>query len=148
MEKQKLKKSVLIRQKKEAEKERKEAMEGREGSTTAHLNNLPTSPRKMRLVADLIRGKKVFTALNVLKFEPSAGAQMMESLLKTAIADWKSKNESIDIESADLYVKEVYVDGGRMLKRLRPAPQGRGYRVRKRSNHITMVLDSMNQVTI
>lgn len=142
MEQQKLKKSVLIRLKKEEKKDRKEEMQGREGAAKASYNNVPTSPRKMRLVADLIRGKDVFHALNILKFEAKSGADRLEKLLTTTIANWKLKNESVDIDKANLYIKEIFVGGGRMLKRLRPAPQGRGYRVRKRSNHISIVIDS------
>jgi len=106
----------------------------------AKLNNVPTSPRKMRLVADIIRGEKVNRALNILKFEPKQGAARLEKLLLSAIANWQNKNEDIRLEDADLYVKEIKVDSGRMLKRLRPAPQGRAHRIRKRSNHVTMVV--------
>ena len=108
----------------------------------AKLKNVPTSTRKMRLVADLIRGKKVNKALTILKFEPKVGADRMEKLLLSAVANWQVKNEDSRIEDADLYVKEVFVDGGRMLKRFRPAPQGRAHRIRKRSNHITLVVDA------
>ena len=108
----------------------------------AKLNNVPTSPRKMRLVADLIRGEQVNKALNILKFEPNQGAARLEKLLLSAIANWQQKNEDIDLEDADLFVKEIRVDSGRILKRLRPAPQGRAHRIRKRSNHVTLVLDS------
>ncbi len=109
----------------------------------AKLNNVPTSPRKMRLVADIIRGEKVNRALNILKFEPKQGAARLEKLLLSAIANWQAKNEDVRLEDADLYVKTIFVDSGRMLKRLRPAPQGRAHRIRKRSNHVTMVVDSM-----
>jgi large subunit ribosomal protein L22 len=146
-EKRKLKKSVLIRQMKEAERELKEEMQGQWGSATASLNNVPTSPRKMRLMADLIRSKRVFEALNILEFQPQAAAKDLLLLLKSAIANWRNQNEKIDAEEADLYVAEVFVDSGRMLKRLRTAPQGRGYRVRKRSNHVTIVIDSLVDVT-
>jgi large subunit ribosomal protein L22 len=108
----------------------------------AKLNNVPTSPRKMRLVADLIRGEKVNKALNILKFEPKQGAARLEKLLLSAISNWQQKNTEVDLEDADLYVKTITVDSGRMLKRLRPAPQGRAHRIRKRSNHVTMVLAS------
>lgn len=108
----------------------------------AKLRNVPTSPRKMRLVADLIRGEKVSRALNILKFEPKQGAVRIEKLLLSAISNWQAKNEEERLEDAELYVKEIFVDGGRMLKRLRPAPQGRAHRIRKRSNHITLVVDS------
>ena len=110
----------------------------------AKLNNVPTPPRKMRLVADMIRGRRVAEALNILKFEAKQGAPKMEKLLLSAIANWQEKNEDERLEDADLFVKEVKVDGGRMLKRLRPAPQGRAHRIRKRSNHITIVVDSMS----
>jgi len=109
----------------------------------AKLNNVPTSPRKMRLVADIIRGEKVNRALNILKFEPKQGAARLEKLLLSAIANWQAKNEDERLEDADLYVKTIFIDSGRMLKRLRPAPQGRAHRIRKRSNHVTMVVDSM-----
>lgn len=109
----------------------------------AKLRNVPTSPRKMRLVADLIRGQKVDRALSILKFQSKIGASKIEKLLVSAIANWKQKNEEARIEEADLYVKTIFVDEGRMLKRLRPAPQGRGHRVRKRSNHITLVIDTL-----
>jgi len=108
----------------------------------AKLNNVPTSPRKMRLVADIIRGEKVNRALNILKFEPKQGAARLEKLLLSAIANWQAKNEDVRLEDADLYVKTIFVDSGRMLKRLRPAPQGRAHRIRKRSNHVTMVVAS------
>ncbi|MDF9795551.1 large subunit ribosomal protein L22 [Catalinimonas alkaloidigena] len=112
----------------------------------AKLNNVPTPPRKMRLVADMIRGRKVSEALNILKFEAKQGAPKMEKLLLSAVANWQEKNEDARLEDADLFVKEVKVDGGRILKRLRPAPQGRAHRIRKRSNHITLVVDSHNEV--
>ncbi|MEM7109451.1 MAG: 50S ribosomal protein L22 [Bacteroidota bacterium] len=108
----------------------------------AKLKNVPTSPRKMRMVADLIRGEKVNRALNILKFEPKEGAARLEKLLLSAISNWEQKNEDMDLEDADLFIKEIRVDGGRILKRLRPAPQGRAHRIRKRSNHVTLVLDS------
>jgi large subunit ribosomal protein L22 len=110
----------------------------------ARLNNCPTSPRKMRLVADLIRGVEVNRALDVLRYNTKEPSKKLEKLLMSAIANWQKKNEEARIEKSNLFVKEVYVNGGRMLKRLRPAPQGRGYRVRKRSNHVTIILDSMN----
>ena len=111
----------------------------------AKLNNVPTSPRKMRMVADLIRGERVNRALNILKFESKEGAVRLEKLLLSAIANWQAHNEEEKFENADLFVKEIRVDGGRMLKRLRPAPQGRAHRIRKRSNHVTIVLDSAQQ---
>ena len=113
----------------------------------AKLTNVPTSPRKMRVVADLIRGVRVNKALSILKFEPKVGAAKLEKLLLSAISNWQLANEDAKIEEADLYVKIIAVDSGRMLKRLRPAPQGRAHRIRKRSNHVTLVIDSMNTVT-
>ena len=110
----------------------------------AKLNNCPTSPRKMRLVADLVRGEKVDKALQILRFSQKEASNRLEKLLLSAIANWQSKNEDADIEDADLFIKEIRVDGGTMLKRLRPAPQGRAHRIRKRSNHVTMVIDSLN----
>lgn len=112
----------------------------------ARLNNVPTSPRKMRLIADLIRGKKVNAALNLLKFQPQHAATKMEKLLVSAVANWSQKNPGVSLEDADLLVKTVMVDEGRMLKRLRPAPQGRAHRVRKRSNHITIVVSETTTV--
>jgi len=110
----------------------------------AKLNNCPTSPRKMRLVADLVRGQKVENALNILKFNTKEASGRLEKLLLSAIANWQAKNADANIEEAELYVKEIRVDGGMMLKRLRPAPQGRAHRIRKRSNHVTIVLGSNN----
>ena len=111
----------------------------------AKLNNVPTSPRKMRLIADLIRGKEVDLALNILKFDSKIGSKRMEKLLLSAISNWQEKNKDKKIEDADLFVKEIFVNGGKMIKRLRPAPQGRAHRIRKRSNHITIVLDGLNK---
>jgi large subunit ribosomal protein L22 len=110
----------------------------------AKLNNCPTSPRKMRLVADLVRGEDVEKALAILRFNTKEASRRLEKLLLSAIANWQAKNEDADIEQAELFVKEIRVDGGRMLKRLRPAPQGRAHRIRKRSNHVTLVLGSRN----
>ncbi len=106
----------------------------------AKLNNCPTSPRKMRLVADLVRGEKIERALNLLRFNPKEASRRLEKLLLSAIANWQAKNEDASIEDAGLIVKEIRVDGGSMLKRLRPAPQGRAHRIRKRSNHVTIVV--------
>lgn len=114
----------------------------------ARLRNYPTSPRKMRLLADLVRGMEVENALNTLKFSTKHNSVAMEKLLVSAIANWRVKNDGVDVVEANLYVKTVMVDGGRMLKRMRPAPQGRAYRVRKRSNHVTIVVDSRNPVTV
>jgi len=108
----------------------------------AVLKNCPTSPRKMRLVADLIRGIDVKHALDILKFSPKEASKRLEKLVLSAIANWESKNEGVRMEEAGLYVKEIFVDSARQLKRLRPAPQGRAHRIRKRSNHVTIVLES------
>ncbi|MDT0646237.1 50S ribosomal protein L22 [Zunongwangia sp. F260] len=110
----------------------------------AKLNNCPTSPRKMRLVADLVRGEKVEKALQILKFSQKEASGRVEKLLLSAIANWQAKNEDVNLEEAELFVKEIRVDGGSMLKRLRPAPQGRAHRIRKRSNHVTLVLGANN----
>jgi len=112
----------------------------------AKLNNVPTSPRKMRLVADMVRGQKVNSALNILKFESKVASQYLEKVLLSAISNWEQKNGDERVEEANLYVKVLKVDGGRMLKRLRPAPQGRAHRIRKRSNHITIVVDSAEKI--
>jgi large subunit ribosomal protein L22 len=137
----KTKRSVLKREKRDA---RKEA--GKTGSVQAKLKNVPTSPRKMRLVADLIRGERVNKALNILKYEPKNGSPKLEKLLLSAIANWGNKHQDAKLEEADLYVKEIWVDGGRQLKRLRPAPQGRAHRIRKRSNHVTLIIDSLKKI--
>ncbi|KGO84238.1 50S ribosomal protein L22 [Flavobacterium rakeshii] len=110
----------------------------------AKLNNCPTSPRKMRIVADLVRGQKVELALNILKFNSKEASRKLEKLLLSAINNWQQKNADASLEDAGLFVKEIRVDGGMMLKRLRPAPQGRAHRIRKRSNHVTIVLGANN----
>lgn len=137
----KTKRSVLKREKRDA---RKEA--AKTGPVTARLVNVPTSPRKMRLVADLIRGVRVNQALSILKYEPKVGAGKLEKLLLSAISNWSAKNSEEKLEEADLFVKDIFVDGGRILKRLRPAPQGRAHRIRKRSNHVTLVVDSLKKI--
>ena len=108
----------------------------------AKLNNCPTSPRKMRLVAGQIRGEDISNALSILKFSPKEASRRLEKLLVSAISNWQSKNEDANIDLAQLFVKEITVDGGSMLKRIRTAPQGRAHRIRKRSNHVTLVLSS------
>ena len=108
----------------------------------AKLNHCPTSPRKMRLVADQIRGEDISNALSILKFSPKEASRRLEKLLVSAISNWQSKNEDSNIDAAQLFVKEIRVDGGSMLKRIRTAPQGRAHRIRKRSNHVTLVLSS------
>jgi len=112
----------------------------------AKLNNCPTSPRKMRLVADLIRGVEVEKALAVLKFNSKEASRKLEKLLLSAVANWQAKNEELNIEDSALFVSEIRVDCGTMLKRLRPAPQGRAHRIRKRSNHVTLVLGTNNNL--
>ena len=112
----------------------------------AVLHDVPTSPRKMRLVTDMVRGMAVNRALDVLKFSSKEASRRVEKLLLSAVANWQAKNEGVRLEESNLYVQEVFVDSGRMLKRLRPAPQGRGHRVRKRSNHVTVRLASKNVV--
>ena len=111
----------------------------------AVLRNCPTSPRKMRLVTDLIKGMEVNRALDVLKFSPKEASRNVEKLLLSAIANWQAKNEGVRIEESNLYVKEAFVNQGRTLKRLQTAPQGRAHRIRKRSNHVTLVLDSLSK---
>ena len=124
--------------------ERANAMkEARKNQYMAVLRNDPTSPRKMRLVADMIRGLEVNKALELLKYSSKEASRRLEKLLLSAIANWQEKNEGVRIEDSRLYVKEIFVDQSRTLKRLRPAPQGRAYRIRKRSNHVTVILDSM-----
>ena len=118
--------------------------EAKKSLAFAKLNNCPTSPRKMRLVADLVRGEEVNKALAILKFNPKEASRRLEKLLLSALTNWQAKNEEGDIEKAALFIKEIRVDGGSMLKRLRPAPQGRAHRIRKRSNHVTLVLGSNN----
>lgn len=139
---QKVKKSVRVRLQKEAAKKFREENAGNMGSVRSSLRNIPTSPRKMRLVADMIRGERANIALSILKFDTHQASYTLEKLLLTAIADWQMQNEEVSIEDADLFIKEIYVDSARMLKRLRPAPQGRAHRIRKRSNHVTIVLDN------
>ena len=126
-------------------KNRAEALkEERINVAFAKLNNCPTSPRKMRLVADIIRGEDVDKALHILKFNPKEASARLEKLLLSALANWEAKNEGARMEDSQLFVKEVTVDSGRMLKRIQPAPQGRAHRIRKRSNHVTIVIDGKN----
>ena len=128
------------RRKKISAEARKEALKS---VSFAKLRNVPSSPRKMRLVVDMIRGMKVFRALGVLKFSNKDAATPVEKLLRSAIANWEQKNER-KAESGELFVTSVHVDGAATLKRMRPAPQGRGYRIRKRSNHVTLFVDTRN----
>ena len=118
--------------------------EARKDVAFAKLNNCPTSPRKMRLIADLIRGMDAEKALSQLKLNPKEASGRMEKLLLSALANWEVKNEGKRMDESNLYVSEVKVDSGRMLKRVQPAPQGRAHRIRKRSNHVTLVVDSRN----
>ena len=122
--------------------------EARKQIAFAKLNNCPTSPRKMRLIADLIRGLDADRALAELKLNPKEASGRMEKLLLSALANWETKNEGKRMDENNLYVSEVKVDSGRMLKRVQPAPQGRAHRIRKRSNHITLVVDSRQIDTI
>lgn len=124
-----------------AAEQRKEA---KKTNYFAKLHDCPSSPRKMRLLVDMIRGVKVDHALHILKYSAKAPSIRLEKLLLSAIANWQSKNEGKRMEDSNLYVKEVSVDGARQLKRLRTAPQGRGHRIRKRSNHVTLIIDSKN----
>ena len=121
-----------------------EIKEAKKSLAFAKLNNCPTSPRKMRLVADLVRGVEVEKALAILKFNQKEAAARLVKLLLSAISNWQAKNEGANLEDAQLFVKEIRVDEGAMLKRLRPAPQGRAHRIRKRSNHVTLVLGAKN----
>lgn len=112
----------------------------------AKLNNCPSSPRKMRIVADLVRDLQVEKALAILRFNPKEASRRLEKLLLSAISNWQAKNEDLNVEDAGLFVKEIRVDSGSMLKRLRPAPQGRAHRIRKRSNHVTMIIEANNNI--
>lgn len=120
--------------------------EERKNQYFAVLRNCPSSPRKMRLVIDMIRGMEVNRALDVLKFTSKDAARDVEKLLLSAIANWQSKNEGVRLEDAKLFVKEAYVDQARTLKRIQPAPQGRAHRIRKRSNHVTLFVDSLQNI--
>ena len=120
--------------------------EERQKKYYAVLRNCPTSPRKMRLVTDMIKGVEVNKALDMLKFSTKSASRDVEKLLLSAVANWQAKNEGARIEESNLYVKEARVDQSRTLKRIRPAPQGRAHRIRKRSNHVTVVIDSHNVV--
>lgn len=110
----------------------------------AVLKNCPTSPRKMRLVVDMVRGEEVNKALDLLKYSPKEASRKVEKLLLSAIANWQNKNEGVRVEDSNLFIKELFVDSGRVLKRIRPAPQGRAHRILKRSNHVTLVLSSLS----
>ena len=125
-----------------------EMKQARKKVAFAKLNNCPTSPRKMRLIADLIRGMDAEKALSELKLNPKEASTRMEKLLLSALANWENKNEGKRMDDSNLYISEVKVDSGRMLKRIQPAPQGRAHRIRKRSNHVTLVVDSRKKEVI
>ena len=112
------------------------------GLVIAKLNNCPTSPRKMRIVADLVRGKDVDIALDIFKFSSKEASRKLEKLLLSALSNWQTKNRDQNVDDANLYISEIRVDSASMLKRIRTAPQGRAHRIRKRSNHVTIVLNS------
>jgi large subunit ribosomal protein L22 len=133
---------VKIRNRAEARKEQRKSL------YYAKLNNCPTSPRKMRLIADNIRGLKVETALHMLKSAPQVASVRLHKLLLSAIANWQAKNEGVRIEDSGLFIREIKVDGGRQLKRIRTSPHGRAARTRKRSNHVTLIVDSMNKPVV
>ena len=135
----------MKKSKKDALIERKEA---KKTVYMARLVDNPTSPRKTRIVANVIRGKNVDYAMNVLKYSHRESAEKLLKLLKSAVANWQVKNEGARLENADLYVKTIMVDGGRMLKRIRTAPQGRANRIRKRSNHVTLIIADRNAENI
>lgn len=133
------------------DKKRNRAIQNKEEKKLKYfavLKNCPTSPRKMRLVADQIRGVEISQALNVLKYSPKEASGRLEKLLLSAIGNWQAKNEGVRIEDSNLFVSEIFVDSGRVLKRLRTAPQGRAYRIRKRSNHVTLVVNSIKNENI
>ncbi len=123
-----------------------QSKEAKKSQYFAKLNDCPTSPRKMRLVADMVRGMDVMSALSVLEHSPKEASTRVHKLLRSAIANWQTKNEGVRIEESNLYVKEIHVDSARMLKRIRTAPQGRAHRIRKRSNHVTLYVDSKTQM--
>ena len=129
-----------VRKKERAQK----LKEAKKTLSFAKLNNCPTSPRKMRKVSDMIKGHDVFKALGILQFSPQDAAKRLEKLLRSARANWETKNEGARPEESNLIVKSIQVDSARMLKRIQPAPQGRAHRVRKRSNHVTLIVDSKN----
>ena len=139
-------KRLRANQNKEAKKEKGSDEYAEKDHSSGILRDCPTSPQKMRLVADLIRGVDVQKALDMLKFCPKEAARRVEKLLLSAIANWEQKNEGKRVDEASLFVQEIFVDGAGMLKRLRPAPQGRAHRIRKRSNHVTIVLGSKTAV--
>ena len=124
--------------------------EAKKVTAIAKANNIPTSPRKMRLVADTVRGVEVNRALDLLKFSKRAASKDLEVLLRSAIANWEAKNpeSSKELDNGNVYIKTIMVDEGRTLKRIRPCPQGRAGRIRKRSNHVTIILDVKKTATV
>lgn len=137
--------SVLKENRRTKKSDRANAIkEAKKSVAFAKLNNCPTSPRKMRLVADMVRGVEVNKALYLLKYNPKEASNRLEKLLLSALANWQAKNEGLRMEDSSLIVKEIHVDSARQLKRLRPAPQGRAHRIRKRSNHVTLVVGTKN----
>ncbi|MDR1761719.1 MAG: 50S ribosomal protein L22 [Bacteroidales bacterium] len=118
--------------------------EAKKTKAFAILRDCPSSPRKMRLVADMIRGREVNNALDLLKYSTKEASRKVEKLVLSAINNWQQKNEGKRIEDNQLFVKEIFVNEGRMMKRIQPAPQGRAHRIRKRSNHVTVVVDTIN----
>ena len=120
--------------------------EAKKSVALAKLLDIPTSPRKMRLVADMVRGQEVFRALGILKFSNKEAAARLEKLVRSAVANWEQKNER-KAEDGELFINTIFVDCGTTLKRLRPAPQGRGYRIRKRANHVTLYVDTIDNKT-
>ncbi len=121
--------------------------EAKKNKAFAILRNCPTSPRKMRLVVDMIRGKEVNHALDILKYSPKEATRKVEKLVLSAVNNWQQKNEGSRLEDNQLFIKEIFVDEGKMLKRIQPAPQGRAHRIRKRSNHVTVVVDTIKVET-
>jgi len=111
----------------------------------AKLRNNEIAPRKMGLICSLVRGKDVYSALSILRFQKKVGAQAIEKLLRSAISNWTNKYPDVDLDGAELYIKEIYTTAGKTLKRFRPAPQGRAYRIRKRSNHVTLIIASKGE---
>lgn len=119
----------------------------KKATAIAKLNDCPTSPRKMRLVADMIRGEDVNRAMDILRYSKKEASIRLEKLVRSAISNWEAKNENMSVDDANLYIKEIFVNEGRTLKRIRTAPQGRAARIRKRSNHVTIILDSKTEKT-
>ena len=124
--------------------------EARKATAITKLNNVPTSPRKMRLVADTVRGEEVNHAMDLLKFSKKAPSVRLEKMIRSAIANWEAKNpdQSKELDNGNVYIKTIMVNEGRTIKRIRPMPQGRAGRIRKRSNHVTVILDVKKPATV